>query len=545
MSAIALAVSTIPEGLLATMTIVMAIGVQKMAREKAIVKKLDTIQTLGNVSVICTDKTGTLTQNKMSAVKVGTYDDFISNSISDTQNLDTVKYKDLINCGVLCNNAVIDEKDPTIIHGDPTEGALLYLATQNNLKVEDIQNKNTRIFELPFDSDRKMMSTINTVDGKTVCFTKGALEMLITKCSHVMENGQLMPLTKHMIEQIVERVHELASQAYRVLGFASKNITADSNEYKNAENDLCFLGSVCLIDPPRPEVIPAIQSCYDAGIKTVMITGDHILTAKAIGQQIGLFKDHHIAIDGIQLKDMDDAQLNEQIQNIAIFARVTPSDKLRIVNAFQKQAEIVAMTGDGVNDAPALKSADIGIAMGKSGTDVAKQSANMLLLDDSFATISKAVYEGRKIFNNLKKVIEFLLTGNVCEVILMLVLTIGGFINPLTAVQILIINLITETVPSLALGLEPAEYNVMATPPLKNNTIFTKAVMLRFAYHCGVVSALSLAAYFIGFYGFDSSSAAMTMTFLTISLTQIFHTFNLKSTTLSVFSKKNKNNRLL
>jgi Ca2+-transporting ATPase len=551
-TAIALAVSVIPEGLLATMTIIMAIGVQKMTKRNAIVKKLDTIQTLGSVSIICTDKTGTLTQNKMSVVKIANYDDINARHIINVDNFDVNKYQEIINCGILCNNATIDATDKEIIHGDPTEGALLNLGVANKLDNTNIIATNKRLAELPFDSVRKMMSTINDVNGKTICYTKGAVELLIKKCKYVYSNGGVIPITDEIINQIDGCVTDLSSQAFRVLGFASREVERNNN-YKNAENELIFLGLVCMIDPPRLEVIDSIKTCASAGIKTVMITGDHVLTAKAIGKQIGLFKEHHTAIDGVQLAQMSDEELDKQVQNVTVFARVSPSDKLRIVNSFQKQAEIVAMTGDGVNDAPALKSANIGIAMGKSGTDVAKQSANMLLLDDSFTTIGKAVFEGRKIYNNLKKVIEFLLTGNVCEVLVMLILIVSGCITPLTGVQILIMNLITETVPSLALGVEPAEYDIMLTPPLKNNRIFTKAVLSRFIYHCLLITGLSLGAYFIGLHiggtvvdnGTTTAPTANVMVFLTMALAQVFHTMNLKSVSLSLFSKHNKNNKVL
>ena len=530
MISISLAISVIPEGLPATATIVMALGVQRMAKKNALVKKLPAVETLGSASVICTDKTGTLTQNKMTVVKTLFYDEFILNKEGNIPN------EFLLGC-MLCNNASLNESST----GDPTEVALLeYVKKENN----DLFNtKFNRVFEQPFDSVRKRMSVICEVNGKRVCYTKGALEELLELCSYILKDNEVILLTDEIKVKILDKCEELSSEAYRILGFAYKNVDTIYKEGDNVEDDLIFIGISSMIDPPREEVMPAIKTFKEAGIKVVMITGDHRLTAKAIAKKLGIYSDDDLVMTGEELHSISDEELIKKAPRITVFARVAPEDKLRIVKAYKANGEVCAMTGDGVNDAPALKQADIGVAMGKVGTDVAKEAADMLLLDDNFTTIEVAVKEGRRVYSNIQKVIQFLLSGNIAEVLVVFFSVVFNLSVPLMAVHILFINLVTDTLPALALGVDPENPDDMKKKPVKEGSLFEKGLVTRVVFYGILLALISLIAYIIGVK--NGYKDGITMAFLVLCLSQIVHVLNQHSSTLSVFSKKHPKNKYL
>ncbi len=530
MIAVSLAISVIPEGLPATVTVVMAIGVQRMAKKKALVKQLPAVETLGSATVICTDKTGTLTENKMTVTKYFTAE----NIVEGKENKLTDKF---INCGVLCNNASkVNDK----IEGDPTEGALLTFAEKNNYSVEQIRKENQKEYEKPFDSVRKMMTVICKKNGKSEAYIKGAPEEVIERCAYILVDGRKKKLTQEGKEKISKKCEELSNDALRLLAFAYKK---DKLQEKEVENDMILLGIVGMIDPPRKEVMASIKSCQDAGIKVIMITGDHKATAVAIAKNLGIYKEGDLAINVEELHEMSPEELEQKVSKITVFSRVSPKDKLDIVNALQKKHEIVGMTGDGVNDAPALNTADIGIAMGKNGTDVAKDAADMLLLDDNFSTIEVAIKEGRRIYRNIQKVIQFLLTGNIAEVLTIFLAIVFNLETPILAVHILFVNLITDTLPALALGVDPANKNTMKHPPTKKGTLFEKNMVANIAYYGALLTLLSFTAYFTGLR--DSYKTAITMTFITLCLSQIVHAMNQHSNTMSFFSKNQPKNKYL
>lgn len=530
MISISLAISVIPEGLPATATIVMALGVQRMAKKNALVKKLPAVETLGSASVICTDKTGTLTQNKMTVVKTLFYDDFILNKEGNIPN------EFLLGC-MLCNNASLNESST----GDPTEVALLeYVKKENN----DLFNtKFNRVFEQPFDSVRKRMSVICEVNGKRVCYTKGALEELLELCPYILKDNEIILLTDEIKVKILDKCEELSSEAYRILGFAYKNVDIIYKEGDNVEDDLIFIGISSMIDPPREEVMPAIKTFKEAGIKVVMITGDHRLTAKAIAKKLGIYSDDDLVMTGEELHRISDEELIKKAPRITVFARVAPEDKLRIVKAYKANGEVCAMTGDGVNDAPALKQADIGVAMGKVGTDVAKEAADMILLDDNFTTIEVAVKEGRRVYSNIQKVIQFLLSGNIAEVLVVFFSVVFNLSVPLMAVHILFINLVTDTLPALALGVDPENPDDMKKKPVKEGSLFEKGLVTRVVFYGILLALISLIAYIIGVK--NGYKDGITMAFLVLCLSQIVHVLNQHSSTLSVFSKKHPKNKYL
>ena len=530
MISISLAISVIPEGLPATATIVMALGVQRMAKKNALVKKLPAVETLGSASVICTDKTGTLTQNKMTVVKALFYDDFILNKEGNIPN------EFLLGC-MLCNNASLNESST----GDPTEVALLeYVKKENN----DLFNtKFNRVFEQPFDSVRKRMSVICEVNGKRVCYTKGALEELLELCSYILKDNEVILLTDEIKVKILDKCEELSSEAYRILGFAYKNVDTIYKEGDNVEDNLIFIGISSMIDPPREEVMPAIKAFKEAGIKVVMITGDHRLTAKAIAKKLGIYSDDDLVMTGEELHRISDEELIKKAPRITVFARVAPEDKLRIVKAYKANGEVCAMTGDGVNDAPALKQADIGVAMGKVGTDVAKEAADMILLDDNFTTIEVAVKEGRRVYSNIQKVIQFLLSGNIAEVLVVFFSVVFNLSVPLMAVHILFINLVTDTLPALALGVDPENPDDMKKKPVKEGSLFEKGLVTRVVFYGILLALISLIAYIIGVK--NGYKDGITMAFLVLCLSQIVHALNQHSSTLSVFSKKHPKNKYL
>lgn len=520
MIAISLAISVIPEGLPATATIVMALGVQRMAKKNALIRKLPAVETLGSTTVICTDKTGTLTQNKMTVKEYALYSDFINGEV----NIGKVKNKELLYACSLCNNATLEI-------GDPTEIALLEFAKKNNRLV-----KYKRVSEIPFDSIRKRMTTVNKIKNYIV-YTKGAVDTVLPLCNKILDGNKIKNLTYEEIDKIYDLCNQASKRAMRVLAFAYKNV--DDLE-TDLESDLIFIGVVCMIDPPRNEVKKAIETCHKAGIKVIMITGDHIETALAITKQLNIYKEGDLAISGFDLEKISDKQLDKIVLKTSVFARISPNDKLRIVNSIKRNNNIVAMTGDGVNDAPALKSADIGISMGKSGTDVARESSDMILLDDNFKTIEYAIKEGRRIYSNIQKVIQYLLAGNISEVLVIFIAMIANIGTPILAVHILIINLVTDTIPALAIGVDPAPCDIMDKQPIKVGTLFEKGLILRVIFHGVLISIITLIAYYIGY--LDSPKEGVTMAFITLSLSQIIHSLNQHSSTISFFSKKHARN---
>ena len=533
MVAISLAISVIPEGLPATATIVMALGVSRMAKKNALVKKLPAVEALGSATVICSDKTGTLTLNKMTVTKSVLYSDIL-NKRTDNNYSD-----EMINCACLCNNAYLD-KDKVI--GDPTEGCLLSYAIDRGYDIKKIK-ENKVLFQEPFDSIRKRMSVVVKDKKDYLLYSKGAPEELIDVCNYAIVDEKIIKLTEKERELVKEYCVTLSSEGLRLLGFASKNITSLPHEGEKIEQDLTFIGIMGIIDPPREEVKHAISTCHEAGIKVIMITGDHKLTATSIAKDLGIYKKGDLVIDGEELSKMSDLKLRNTIKNISVFARVTPKDKLRIVNALKKNKEIVAMTGDGVNDAPALKTADIGVAMGITGTDVAKDAAAMILLDDNFTTIEAAVKEGRRVYRNIQKVIQYLLAGNIAEVLTIFITMLFNLDSPLLAVHILFINLVTDTLPSLALGIDPASPNIMKHKPVKQGSLFEKGLVFRIVFYGIYLAIITIIAYFIGIN--DSFNVGMTMAFTVLCLSQIFHALNQSSSETSLFSKDYPRNKML
>ena len=530
MISISLAISVIPEGLPATVTVVMALGVERMAKKKALVKQLPAVETLGSATVICSDKTGTLTENKMTVVEYETADSLLSGK---EKNIDK-----LVMCGVLCNNASLIQNK---VQGDPTEGALLLFAEKNNYSVDELIRNNPKQEEKPFDSDRKLMTVICKDENKKLTsYTKGAVEELLKNCSYALIGNRKKKLTEDDKKVILSKCEDMANNALRSLGYAYKTTKLSKDE---VEKDMIFLGITGMIDPPRKEVLSSIKSCHEAGIRVIMITGDHKATAVAIAKELGIYKEGDLAVNVEEFHRMTREDLLKKLPKISVFSRVSPKDKLDIVNALQEQHEIVGMTGDGVNDAPALNTADIGIAMGKNGTDVAKDAADMLLLDDNFSTIEVAIKEGRRIYRNIEKVIQFLLTGNIAEVLTILLAMVFNLQTPILAVHILFVNLITDTLPALALGVDPANKNTMKHPPTKKGTLFERSMIYNIAYYGALLTILSFAAYFIGLQ--QSYETAVTMTFITLCLSQIVHAMNQHSNTLSFFSKEQPKNKML
>ena len=528
MIAISLAISVIPEGLPATATIVMALGVQRMAKQNALIRKLPAVETLGSTTVICSDKTGTLTQNKMTVKEFALYEDFINNKVK-TDN-DKVSEKELLYAAILCNNATLED-DKEI--GDPTEIALLSFARNQGVDI-----KNARVLELPFDSIRKRMTTVNKFDDYVI-YTKGAIDSILPLCTKILVNGEEKPINYEDIDKINGLCMESSKNAMRVLAFAKKNVKQIPDK-DDIEKELTFIGILSMIDPPREEVKQAIETCHKAGIKVIMITGDHVETALAITKQLNIYQEGDLAISGNDLSKMTDEELDKVVLKTSVFARISPNDKLRIVNAIQRNKNIVAMTGDGVNDAPALKAADIGISMGACGTDVARESSDMILLDDNFTTIEYAIKEGRRIYSNIQKVIQYLLAGNISEVLTIFVAMVANIGTPILAVHILIINLVTDTIPALALGIDPASSNIMEKKPIKVGTLFEKGLIGRVIFHGIIISVITLIAYYIGYQ--DSPNEGVTMAFITLSLSQIIHSLNQHSPDISFFSRKHARN---
>ncbi|HIY45390.1 MAG TPA: calcium-translocating P-type ATPase, PMCA-type [Candidatus Borkfalkia excrementipullorum] len=552
MTAISLAISIIPEGLPATSTIIMALGVQRMAKKNALVKSLPAVETLGSATVVCCDKTGTLTLNKMTVTHLAVGDDFLQGVTTKVEDVskkyDSSVYEDLVAGAALCINAKKDPDNPGNILGDPTEGALVYLAEKFGIDTEDYEDAHPRLFEQPFDSDRKRMSVLNQTEGGYTVYTKGAVDEMLPLCTQYRTGSGVRAMTDADREQILKVCNKMSAEALRVLGFAVRTVPAvPEEEGADLESDLTFVGVVGMIDPPRKEVIQAVETCHTAGIRVVMITGDHKVTAMAIAKQLHIFREGNIVISGPELDAMTDEELDKAVEKCVVFARVSPSDKLRIIQSLKRTGEVAAMTGDGVNDSPALKEADIGVAMGITGTDVAKDAADVILLDDNFTTIEYAIREGRRVYRNIQKVIQFLVAGNIAEIlILFIAVCIGLPEMPIEAVHILLINLATDSLPAVALGVDPASPNIMKHKPVKSGTLFERGMIYRIALHGVFITAAAWAAYLIGQYCFAHDHVqAMTMTFLVLSFSQLSHALNQRSNTDSIFKRGQGHNKFL
>lgn len=541
--AISLAISIIPEGLPATATIIMALGVQRMAKEHALIKNLPAVETLGNATVICSDKTGTLTLNKMTVTHLANGDDFLNKKILKAQKAvkNNNAYKDLMYAASLCNDASLSPASPEEIIGDPTEGALIPLAQDFGYSVSSLRKEYPRLGEYPFDSIRKRMSTIHEINNEYVAYIKGALDELLPLCDSIATSNGVQKLTKTDKENILALSHKMSDQALRVLGFASRTILNLPQENENIEQHLVFLGAVGMIDPARDEVKASIKMAREAGIKTIMITGDHKNTAVAIAKDLGIYANGNTVISGTELNEMTDSELDQAVKSTTVFARVSPNDKLRIIQSLKRNEEVVAMTGDGVNDSPALKAANIGVAMGISGTDVAKDVSDMILLNDSFTTITAAIKEGRKVYRNIQKVIQFLLVGNIAEITTLFIATLFNWDAPLLAVHILWVNLATASLPALALGVDPASKNIMKHKPVKTGTLFERDLVWRVISQGIFVALMTLLAYWIGD-TFDNPIAGQTMAFCVLALSQMLRAFNQHSNTDPIWIRGNKVN---
>ncbi|MDR0752913.1 MAG: cation-translocating P-type ATPase [Mycoplasmataceae bacterium] len=556
--AVSVAVSVIPEGLPTMASVLMAMGVKKMAKKNALVKKLPSVETLGCCTCICCDKTGTLTLNQITLAKLVSIHDIIKGKEEDLINLDNEKndnknLKFLLKIGLLCNNGEIDEKGG--LFGDPTETALLKGAEKFSLNYKEIKKENKRVFELPFDSFRKMMSVVCESNEKRIIYTKGALDELLSICkTYIDKEGKKQNLTPEIIQKIKEKNISLSQNALRVLGYAFSDISSEISLDSNIENNLTFVGMSGMIDPPRLEVKEAVKQCYDAGLKVVMITGDHGITAKAIAKELLIFKDNDQIMNGDELDKISDEELVRRIENITVFSRISPTGKMRIVKALQKNNEIVSMTGDGVNDAPSLKAANIGVSMGISGTDVAKSSSDLILLDDNFATIGKAVFEGRRIFRNIQKVIQFLVSGCIAEVLIIVFYSVISVFPHLTInnhewhevlnpIQILTLNLVTDTIPCIALGMDELSIGSYKKKPQEFKNLFSRSIIYNTAMAGLWISIISIVGYIIGNAYFDNEYAGMTIAFITLSFSQTVHAFNMQSNSISMFSKQNKFNK--
>lgn len=533
LTSISLAVAAIPEGLPAIVAIVLALGVQRMVKKNAIIRKLPAVETLGSVSIICSDKTGTLTQNKMTVTTVYTNDSYIKES---EFNLNDNESKLLVDCMVLCNDATYSEKSQT---GDPTEIALLEYPFKLNILKEKLEKEFKRIDEIPFDSDRKLMTTVNLVDDKKArVFTKGALDSILSICNKISINGKLLDFSKEYKAKVLENSNIMSDKALRVLAFAYKDISKENIVLDSLEKDLVFIGMVGMIDPPRLEVKDSIKLCKSAGITPVMITGDHKNTAFAIANELGIAEDISQAITGHEIDKFKEEEFNEKIINYRVFARVSPEHKVKIVKAFKSHGNIVSMTGDGVNDAPSLKAADIGVAMGITGTDVSKGASDMILTDDNFSTIVSAVEEGRKIYLNIKKSIVFLLSCNLGEILTLFTAILLNWNSPLQPIHILWVNLITDSFPALALGVDKTKEDVMNNPPRNpKESIFVKSDKIQLIINGVLIGGITLFAFKLGerLYA-DSLIHAQTMAFVVLSVSQLFLSLSLRSNTKSAFS---------
>ena len=559
MSAVSLAVAAIPEGLPAVSTIVLAIGVQRMVKRNAIVKKLPAVETLGSATVICSDKTGTLTQNKMTVEKIY-WNNKLLNLAEIQKDSDLEK---LVFTSMLCNDTKIGENNE--LTGDPTETALVDMAFKLDFD-PTVYDRMPRIEEIPFDSDRKLMTTVHEVNGKYIVYTKGGVDELLRRCNSYLLNGEIKSDLEEYKKQIAINNEEMAKNALRVLAMAYKELDhkPSKEEVETLENNLIYIGMVGMIDPPRIEVKDAVEKCKTAGIKPVMITGDHKITAIAIAKELGILENENEAITGLELEQMSDEDLIKNVRQYSVYARVSPEHKVRIVKAWQANGEIVAMTGDGVNDAPALKTADIGCAMGIVGTDVAKEAADVILTDDNFATVVSAVEEGRRIYDNILKAIQFLLSSNVGEIITLFIAIMltpllakwFGIIDisalePLLPIHILWINLVTDSLPALALAVDPAAKDIMNRKPMKaKKGIFTKSMAWRIIYQGAMIGIITLTAFCIGLNTKGAEEhvriqIGQTMAFSVLALSQLVHVYNIRDNKKSIFKTGIFNNSKL
>ena len=525
MTSVGLAVAAIPEGLPAIVTIMLSIGVTKMARKNSIIRKLPAVETLGCSNVICSDKTGTLTQNKMTVVK----------TISDDEEL-------LLKLGCMCTDCDIKDEKEAI--GEPTEVAIVNNALIKGINKKELYDKMKRISEIPFDSNRKLMTTVHRLENGYRSITKGAPDVMINKCDRIYKNGKIERLSEEEKRKIQDQNTQLANDALRVIAVGYREFEFMRKDVTNLEENLIFVGLIGMIDPPRQGVKEAVKTCKKAGIKTVMITGDHIATAKAIAKELGILEMGDMAITGAELDNISDNELTRNIASYSVFARVTPEHKVRIVKAWQKTGAVVAMTGDGVNDSPALKNADIGIAMGKGGTDVAKNASDMVLMDDNFVTIVQAIRQGRNIFDNIKKAIHFLIATNIGEITTIFIGLLLGLQSPLLAIQLLWINLVTDSLPAIALGLEKEEKGIMERKPRNSKkSIFADGLWSKIITEGIMLGVLDLFIFSLGnnLYGID---VARTMAFVSLGLLELVHSFNIKSEG-SILKKGALNNKFL
>ena len=537
MFAIAIAVAAIPEALTSIVTIVLAMGTNTMAKKQAVIRKLPAVETLGSTSIICTDKTGTLTQNKMTVVDIYMYG--VKKLIKDKNELSKQEVALLLS-STLCNDSDISSEGIEI--GDPTEVALINYTNKNNLDYKKLREEYTRIQELPFDSDRKLMSTVNKVEDKVLMFTKGAPDVIFNKCKYALNNGEVIKINEDIINEYKRINEEFSNKALRVLAFATKTIESESfvPSIEN-EDELILIGLMAMIDPPREEVYEAVKEAKESGIKTIMITGDHKTTASAIAKDIGIMGDEDLALTGQELDALNEEELDEKLESISVYARVSPENKIRIVKAWQRTGKVTAMTGDGVNDAPALKQADIGIGMG-SGTEVAKDASAMVLLDDNFATIVNAIEVGRTVYNNIKKSITYLFSGNLGGIIAILFAVMADWANPFTTLQLLFINLVTDSLPAIALGFEQPEKGVMKSLPRDpNESILAKGTLKSILIKGSIIGMVTIFAQYIGMQ--SSPELGTAMAFATLTLSRIIQTFASRSNTETIFKLGFRSNK--
>ena len=538
MFAVALAVAAIPEALSSIVTIVLAMGTQKMAKQNAIMKDLKAVESLGCVSVICSDKTGTLTQNKMTPQKV-----YADGALVEGKDLNLANHVQrlLLKAALLASDATHEEETGTSI-GDPTEVALVMLGEHFGVEEETYRVQHPRLGELAFDSDRKLMSTLHDIDGVPTLFTKGAMDVLLDRSKWLLTSEGRVPLTQEMKEEIGRVNTQLSTEGLRVLAFAYRELDAIRPLSLDDEQEFTFLGLISMIDPPRPEAIQAVADAKQGGIRTIMITGDHKITATAIAKQLGIFQEGDQALSGVELDNMTDEQLDACLTSVSVYARVSPEHKIRIVNAWQRRGNIVSMTGDGVNDAPALKKADIGVAMGITGTEVSKDAASMILADDNFATIVKAVVNGRSVYANIKNAIQFLLSGNTAGIFCVVYASLMALPAPFEAVHLLFINLLTDSLPAIAIGMEPARRGLLNQKPRDpKEPILTRPLLARIGIQGLLIAIVTMIAFYLGYQNGDAALAT-TMAFSTLTLARLFHGFNCRGAE-SIFRLKFSSNK--
>ena len=537
--AVALAVAAIPEALSSIVTIVLAFGTRKMAKEGAIIRKLQSVEGLGSVSVICSDKTGTLTQNRMTIEHY-----YVDGRDIPADQIDPANplQEQMLKFSILCNDSTNVEGHEI---GDPTETAMVNLGDKKGISAQEVRDACPRSSEVPFDSDRKLMSTFHKMKDGYTMITKGAVDVMLKRVDYIQKGGKIFPVTEVDVENICRVNEQYSESGLRVLGIGYRHFPVEKNISTEDEQGLVFLGLLAMMDPPRTESAAAVSDCKRAGICPVMITGDHKVTAAAIAKRIGILDDISQACEGVQIDGMSDEELNEFVENIRVYARVTPEHKIRIVRAWQERGNIVAMTGDGVNDAPALKQADVGVAMGITGTEVAKDAASMILTDDNFATIIKAVESGRNIYENIKKAIQFLLSGNFAAILVVIAASLMNLPVPFAPVHLLFINLLTDSLPAIALGLEPYHHDVMGKKPRPvKESILTKEFLIRVGVEGGVIGAVVLTAFLIG-YRDGNEVLAGTMAFAVLCLSRLLHGYNCKAGKPVIFTGKFFDNRFI